>query len=154
LRHPDSGLLEPKAVRWRLAVPPQERMTVSSTVVDYVQREKKGVLVSDAARDARFATGQSIVRFGIREVICVPMKGRHETLGVLYLDTLSNARDLVARGSATGKFSEDHLALAIAIAHQSALAVEETRYHQAMVQAERLAAIGQTIAALSHHIRN
>src|SRR5262249_921710 len=38
--------------------------------------------------------------------------------------------------------------------HQSALAVEETRYHQAMVQAERLAAIGQTIAALSHHIRN
>src|SRR4029079_18295681 len=31
---------------------------------------------------------------------------------------------------------------------------EETRYHQAMLQAERLAAIGQTIAALSHHIKN
>src|SRR5262249_5713596 len=41
-----------------------------------------------------------------------------------------------------------------AIGHQAALAVEETRYHQAMVQAERLAAIGQTIAALSHHIKN
>src|SRR5262249_10484091 len=48
----------------------------------------------------------------------------------------------------------DHLALAIAIAHQAALAVEETRYHQAMVHAERLAAVGQTIAALSHHIKN
>ena len=84
----------------------------------------------------------------------MPMKGRHETLGVLYLDTLSTARDVVARGSPTGKFTEDHLALAIAIAHQAALAVEETRYHQAMVQAERLAAIGQTIAALSHHIKN
>ena len=34
------------------------------------------------------------------------------------------------------------------------MAVEETRYHQAMVQAERLAAIGQTIAAVSHHIKN
>jgi signal transduction histidine kinase len=34
------------------------------------------------------------------------------------------------------------------------LAVEETRYHQALVQAERLAAVGQTIAALSHHIKN
>ncbi len=53
-----------------------------------------------------------------------------------------------------GKFTEDHLALAIAVAHQAALAVEETRYHHAMVQAERLAAIGQTIAALSHHIKN
>ena len=83
------------------------------------------------------------------------MKGRHETLGVLYLDTNANAaRSWSAPPSAAGKFTEDHLALAIAIAHQAALAVEDTRYHQAMVQAERLAAIGQTIAALSHHIKN
>jgi len=155
LRNPDSGVLEPKAVRWRKAGTPQEIMKVSSTVIDYVQREKKGLLVSDAAQDERFASGQSIVRFGIREVICVPMKGRHETLGVLYLDTVSTARDVVARGNpAGGKFTEDHLALAIAIVHLGALAVEETRYHQAMMHAERLAAIGQTIAALSHHIKN
>ncbi len=153
LHNPDGGALEPKAVRWRKAAP-QGRMDVSSTVIDYVRREKKGILVSDASSDERFATGQSIVRFGIREVICVPMKGRHETLGVLYLDTLSSARELVAQGGAGGKFTEDHLALAIAIAHVAALTVEETRYHQAMVQAERLAAIGQTIAALSHHIKN
>jgi signal transduction histidine kinase/pSer/pThr/pTyr-binding forkhead associated (FHA) protein len=154
LVHPDSGGKEWKAVRWRKPRGPQERMNVSSTIIEHVQRERQGLLVSDAAQDERFAGGQSIVRFGIREVICVPMKGRHETLGVLYLDTLSSAGDLVARGSTTGKFSEDHLALAIAIAHQAALAVEETRYHQALVQAERLAAIGQTIAALSHHIKN
>jgi signal transduction histidine kinase len=151
LHNPDGGALEPKAVRWRKAVTGRERIDVSSTVIDYVRREKKGLLVSDASSDERFASGQSILRFGIREVICVPMKGRHETLGVLYLDTLSSARDLVAQG---GKFTEDHLALAIAIAHLAALTVEETRYHQAMVQAERLAAIGQTIAALSHHIKN
>jgi signal transduction histidine kinase len=154
LDNPDSGAPEFKALRWRKQVSAQERMTVSSTVIDYVQREKKGLLVSDAAQDERFATGQSIVRFGIREVICVPMKGRHETLGVLYLDTVSNVRDVVTSSSGTGKFTEDHLALAIAIAHLAALTVEETRYHQAMVQAERLAAIGQTIAALSHHIKN
>lgn len=153
LRHPESGQLEPKAVRWRQGGTPGERMAVSSTIVDYVLREKKGVLVSDASRDERFAAGQSIVRYGIREVICVPMKGRHETLGVLYVDTVSAARDIALRGT-PGKFTEDHLALAGAIAHQAALAVEETRYHQAMVQAERLAAIGQTIAALSHHIKN
>src|SRR5262249_1099117 len=40
------------------------------------------------------------------------------------------------------------------IAHQAAIAVEESRYHQALVHAERLAAVGQTIAALSHHIKN
>jgi len=42
----------------------------------------------------------------------------------------------------------------IAIAHQAALAIEDTRYYSAMVQAERLAAVGQTIATLSHHIKN
>ena len=42
----------------------------------------------------------------------------------------------------------------IAIGHQAALAVEDTRYYSAMVQAERLAAVGQTIATLSHHIKN
>jgi signal transduction histidine kinase/pSer/pThr/pTyr-binding forkhead associated (FHA) protein len=154
LRNPESNVFEPKAVRWRPGLPSEEKMALSRTIMDYVLRDKQGVLVSDAAHDERFNTGQSIVRFGIREAICVPMKGRHETLGVLYLDTISTSRDLVVHNSPTGKFTEDHLKLAIAIAHQAALAVEDTRYHQAMVQAERLAAIGQAIAALSHHIKN
>jgi signal transduction histidine kinase len=153
-RQADTGALEPKALRRRHEEPGEEKIAVSRTIMEHVLKHKEGVLVSDASRDERFSTGQSIVRFGIREVICVPMKGRHETLGVLYLDTQTGPRELVARNSATGKFSEDHLALAIAVAHQAALAVEETRYHHAMLQAERLAAIGQTIAALSHHIKN
>ena len=146
--------LEPRAVRWRDGANRQEKIPVSRTVMDHVLREKEGVLISDATRDERFQAVQSIVRFGVREVICVPMKGRHETLGVLYLDTRTPAREVIAGGNPTGKFTADHLALAAAIAHQAALAVEETRYHQALVQAERLAAVGQTIAALSHHIKN
>jgi signal transduction histidine kinase/pSer/pThr/pTyr-binding forkhead associated (FHA) protein len=154
LRNPESGTLEPKAARWRNQLPSGERLAISRTIMDYVLRERQGVLVSDAARDERFSAGQSIVRFGIREAICVPMKGRHETLGVLYLDTKTTPRELVSQENPTGKFTEDHLKLAIAIAHQAALAVEDTRYHHAMLQAERLAAIGQTVAALSHHIKN
>jgi signal transduction histidine kinase len=148
-----SSEFEPKAVRWRDGASEDEKIPVSRTIVDHVLREKQGILVSDALRDERFQAVQSIVRFGIREVICVPMKGRHQTLGVLYLDTSTSAARLAASG-VLGKFTGDHLALAIAIAHQAALAVEETRYHQALVNAERLAAIGQTIAALSHHIKN
>lgn len=154
LTHPDSGTLEPKAVRYRAGVSHAEKIGISRTIMEHALREKQGVLVSDAARDGRFQAGQSIVRLRIREAICVPMKGRHETLGVLYLDTQSSALDEAASGTRHGKFTEDHLALAIAIAHQAALAVEETRYHQALLQAERLAAVGQTIAALSHHIKN
>jgi signal transduction histidine kinase len=154
--------LEPKAVRWRAGVRQQGKVPISRTVVEHVLTHKQGVLVSDAARDERFKSAQSLVRMGVREIICVPMKGRHETLGVLYLDTHTTAR--ADTGSAVHvldepdapsiKFTGDHLSLASAIAHQAALAIEETRYHQALIQAERLAAIGQTVAVLSHHIKN
>jgi hypothetical protein len=145
---PDGGELEPRALRWRDETQPHGAFPVSRTIVEHVVKEHVGVLCSDAARDERFNSGQSIIRYGIREVICVPMKGRHETLGVLYLDTQVGHPGTAPRNTGMGKFTDDHLSLAIAIAHQAALAVEETRYHQAMVQAERLAAIGQTIAAL------
>lgn len=156
LRGPDTGEFEPIAVRFRDGANPQEKMTVSRTIMDWVLEHKQGVLISDAARDDRFASGQSIKRFNIREVVCVPMKGRHETHGVLFLDTVTSTKRMVEEGKEelTARLTEEHLSLAIAIAHQAALAVEETRYHQAMVQGERLAAIGQTIAALSHHIKN
>jgi signal transduction histidine kinase len=146
--------LEPRALRWRKEGDHPQKVELSRTIVDHVLQQRQGVLVTDAPHDERFSTGQSIVRFGIREVICVPMRGRHETLGVLYLDTQTTAREIAQQPTALGKFTEDHLALAIALGHQAALAVEETRYHQALLQAERLAAIGQTIAALSHHIKN
>lgn len=156
LKNQDTGDFEPQAVRFREEVQGKEKMTVSRTIMEWVLDQKQGVLISDAARDARFATGNSITRFNISEVICVPMKGRHETHGVLFLDTVTNAKRMVAEGQEepVARLTEEHLTLAIAIAHQAALAVEETRYHHAMVQGERLAAIGQTIAALSHHIKN
>lgn len=154
LRNPESKALEPKALRWRKAEDKQEKFPLSRTIVDHALQQHLGLLVSDAPHDERFASGQSIIALGIREVICVPMKGRHESIGVLYLDTQTSQREAIESRTGAGKFSEDHLALAIAVAHQAALAVEETHYHHAMLQAERLAAIGQTIAALSHHIKN
>ena len=52
------------------------------------------------------------------------------------------------------RFSKDHLMLMVAIGHQAGLAIENTTLYEAKLQAERLAAVGQTIATLSHHIKN
>ena len=54
----------------------------------------------------------------------------------------------------TSKLTLDHLKLMVAIGRQAALAVEDTQYYLGLAQAERLAAIGQTVAILSHHIKN
>ena len=111
------------------------------------------MLTSDARQDDRWNPAGSIVQMGVREAICVPMQGRYDVVGVIYIDTSTSPQQVIQQGGAN-KFTEDHLKLMIAIGHQAALAVEDTRYYSAMVQAERLAAIGQTIATLSHHIKN
>jgi signal transduction histidine kinase len=72
---------------------------------------------------------------------------------VIYIDTSLTPQRILQQGS-PNKFTQEHLKLMIAIAHQAALAIEDTSYYKAMVQAERLAAVGQTIASLSHHIKN
>jgi signal transduction histidine kinase len=150
----ETGALVPKAARYRDGVSRVEELAVSRTIVEQVLKEGQGVLVSDVLADARYSGIQSLHKHNIREAICVPLKGRRETVGVLFLDTQSTLKQVVSRGQESGKFTEDHLTLASAIAHQAAIAVEESRYHAALVNAERLAAVGQTIAALSHHIKN
>ncbi len=145
-----------KVVSRITAISGKEDVLVSRTVVDHVIREKIGVLVSDALNDSRFNAVQSIVRSGVREIICVPMRGRHATVGVIYLDKhhleRSFGTDFLAPKFAA--FEKEHLTLAIAVAHQAALAVEDTLYYKARVQGERLAAVGEAVAHLSHHIKN
>jgi signal transduction histidine kinase len=150
----ENGALVPRVARYRDGVSRAEELAVSRTIVEQVLREGQGVLVSDVHADAKYRAVESLHRHNIREVICVPMRGRRETVGVLFLDTQSTLKQFVARGQESGHFTDDHLTLASAIAHQAAIAVEESRYHQALVKAERLAAVGNTIAALSHHIKN
>lgn len=153
LMDPETKTLRPKVRRTRKGVRSDERISISKTILDYVTTRNEGVLTSDARQDDRWDAGGSIVQMGVREAICVPMRGRYDVVGAIYIDTSTTAQQLVQKGVAN-KFTEDHLKLMIAIGHQAALAVEDTRYYSAMVQAERLAAIGQTIATLSHHIKN
>ena len=150
----ESRQLNPRVRRTRDNAQRDDKITISKTILDYVVERNEGVLTSDARQDDRFNPGASIVKLGVREAICVPMQGRYRVVGVIYIDTSTSPQQILERGPAARRFTEDHLKLMIAIGHQAALAVEDTRYYSAMVQAERLAAIGQTIATLSHHIKN
>ena len=151
LLDPETRQLQTKARRDRRAGDTTS-MVISRTILDYVLDRHEGVLTSDAQDDDRFASGNSVVRTGVREAICVPMQGRYGTVGVIYVDTLVPLAESLESGQR--RFSDEHLKLMIAIGHQAALAVEDTTYYSAMVQSERLAAVGQTIATLSHHIKN
>jgi signal transduction histidine kinase/pSer/pThr/pTyr-binding forkhead associated (FHA) protein len=153
LLDPETGKLRPRAVRTADPESANERLRLSRTIVEYVLKNDEGVLTVDAGSDERFGGSQSVAQLGIREAMCAPLHGRHETLGVLYVDVQSDRKKLLTSGQ-PARFTEDHLKLLIAIAQQAGLAVEDNRLHQAVMQSERMAAVGQTFAAISHHIKN
>ena len=146
---PASGALTTRARRDRHG--DGGELVVSRTILDYVVTRREGVITSDARDDDRFSAGNSVVRTGIREAICVPMQGRYGMVGAIYVDTTT---PLSSDTTGPAVFGDDHLKLLVAIGNQAALAVEDTSYYSALVQAERLAAIGETLATVSHHIKN
>lgn len=144
--------IEPRAVSHRPGINVNEKMPISTTIVEYVIQNGHGVRTSDAQHDSRFDGGQSILKAGIREVMCVPMHGRYELMGVIYVDTTTSPMQY--DDSEPGQFNDRLLRLLLAIGRQSALAIENFRYQDSMISAERLAAVGQTVAIMSHHIKN
>ena len=130
-----------------------DRISISHTILDYVLTRREGVRTSDAIGDQRFDSAVSIVQGGVREALCVPLQGRYDVFGALYIDTYTPPGKLISDGPHQ-RFTDDHLRLITAIGHQAALAIEDTFYYSSLVQSERLAAMGQTIATLSHHVKN
>jgi len=153
----ESQKLVPQVSRTRDGDESQSPIRISQTILDYVLSTEEGILTNDAGLDDRWDPGASILAESIRDVICVPMRGRYGTIGVIYLDAFGFEDSQGGRDPENvrpRRFNRDHLKLMGAIAHQAALAVEDTRYYRGMVQAERLVAVGQTVAVLSHDIKN
>lgn len=121
-----------------------EQIPISRTIINEVVSKKVGVLCSNAMSDKRFAAGKSVHDFGIRSAICVPINGRERILGVIHIDCSVSEQT----------YSTEQLRLLTAIGYQTGLAIENVKLHQAAVQSERLAAAGETVAFLSHHIKN
>jgi two-component system, NtrC family, sensor kinase len=117
---------------------------ISRTIINEVARRQVGVLSTNAMSDKRFASGKSVHDFGIRSAVCAPIKGRERILGVLYVDCSVSEHT----------YTTEQLRLLTAIGLHTGLALDNLKLYESMVQAERLAAVGETVAFLSHHIKN
>ncbi len=122
--------------------PPQ--ITISQTIVKHVIQKGEGVLSSNASTDKRFSGSDSVQEYSIRSAMCVPIKFKNHLFGILHIDSQI----------ANYTYTEDQLSLLTAIGVQTGLALANAQHQAARLQRERLAAIGQTVASLSHSIKN
>lgn len=124
----ENNKLEPKASRTSDGTDLKGNIQISGTIVDYVMKRGQAILSSDARDDSRWNPAASILKQNIVEAICVPMQGRHNMVGLIYIDTATPPERLLTHGAAN-KFNEEHLKLMVAIGHQAAMAVEDTRHY-------------------------
>ena len=130
----------------------QPKIHASRTIINYVIQNAEGVLSTNAMADQRFSKGKSVHNLGIRSALCVPIKARKltaksggdEIIGVIYID--SSVKNYT--------YSPDQLRLLTAIGLQAGMAIQNAKLYQQGLAAERLAAVGETTAALSHSIKN
>jgi two-component system, NtrC family, sensor kinase len=138
--------MTPAVVKYREPpVDPEEaKIHVSRTILSHCLHNNEGVLSSNAMHDPRFASGDSVQRMHIRSAICSPIRFRERTYGAIYIDSsISNYT-----------FTAEQLALMNAIGQHAGLALANAELHSHTLQQERLAAIGETVAQLSHSIKN
>ena len=135
----------------KVAGQPPEKIHASRTIINHVLSTGEGVLSSNAMADRRFSRGKSVQNLGIRSALCVPIKARklgsknpEEIVGLIYID--SSVKNYT--------YSPDQLRLLSAIGLQAGMAVSNARLYQAGLKTERMAAVGETTAALSHSIKN
>ena len=65
----------------------EDKLVISSTLVNHVKAEKKGVLSSDAQMDTRFKEAKSMIMQGIRSSMAAPILHQDELLGCIVIDS-------------------------------------------------------------------
>ncbi|GJM18573.1 MAG: hypothetical protein DHS20C14_07860 [Phycisphaeraceae bacterium] len=138
--------MRPEVVKYREEPITDDEKTirVSSTIVGAALEESEGVLSSNAMTDPRFKAGDSVQQYQIRSAICSPITFHAQAFGVIYIDS----------SIANYTFTKEQLALMNAIGRHTALALANIEQTGRRVRAERLAAVGEAVASLSHSIKN
>jgi PAS domain S-box-containing protein len=97
---------------------------VSRSIVEHVARTGQPILTTDAQRDPRFSTQDSVVALNLRSILCTPLIARTDVIGVVYVDNRLHA----------GMFQPTDLEALRAFADQAAIAIENARLFERVRQ--------------------
>ncbi|MEZ6067819.1 MAG: SpoIIE family protein phosphatase [Planctomycetaceae bacterium] len=125
LRDADSGRLRVMATKSRTMTEKGDAIVVSMTVVRAAMESGQALLSADVRKDDRFKRSSSLSKMRIRSIMCVPLLDHQsQSIGVI---------QIVTRNS-DFEFTREDLDLLDAVASQAALAIENARLHEEMLE--------------------
>ncbi|HNS39128.1 MAG TPA: adenylate/guanylate cyclase domain-containing protein [Promineifilum sp.] len=121
-------------------------LEISRGIVRQVAETGVPVVTLNAQEDARFSAQHSVVSYKLRSILCVPLKLRGETIGVIYADNRV----------ASGIFSDSDRDLLAAFADQAAVAVDNARLFYEVAEMKQLmdnvfASISSGVITMDEH---
>jgi len=146
LRDKDTDPFSVRAIRSHEPDADHDELRICQYVVDYVCEQQIGILTHNTLEDQRLSGKDRSQPSDGREVICVPIHGRNEFQGVLYIDA--------AKKPEIKQLNKNNLKLMIAIGRQIGFAIENERYVLKLREQQPLVNIGQTTSSLTHHVKN
>ena len=90
---------------------------VSMRTIERVVRTREPLLTDDAQLDAALKGQESIMAYGIRSIMCVPLIVRNNCIGAVYVDSRINAN----------LFGPKHRDMLLAFCHTAAIAIDNAR---------------------------
>jgi predicted ATPase/GAF domain-containing protein len=100
---------------------------VCRSVVNYVARMGKSLVLGDAATDGRFTPDPYVVERSPKSVLCIPIQYQGTLLGLAYLEN----------NRVSHVFTEGRLEVANLLAGQAAISIANTRTHALELKAEQ-----------------
>ncbi len=126
---PDTGELEFRAARnMDSETIASSSFDISRSIVNQVAASGEPIVTTNAQMDPRFKAQESVIGYNLRSILCVPLRVRGKTTGVIYADN----RIL------TSLFADSDRDLLAAFANQAAVAIENARLFESVSNAKAL----------------
>jgi len=117
-------------------------------IAGWVAQHGEPLLVPDVRQDPRFcAQIDQCTGFRCRSILCVPLKAKEKTIGVLEVINKQS-------GPESPSFTPGDLELLTTLASWVAVAVENARLNRAAREMAATTALRQAVTTLAHHINN
>lgn len=117
--------------------------SLNQKIVTFVKEKHEAVLSIEPADKSGFQGDSSLPKIML-STMCVPLLGKQQINGMLYLSLSSPIE----------QYTEDDLRLLTVIGHTAGMAIEHCKMMHFNMKNERLVATGATAAGISHYIKN